>query len=255
MYNSLACMTRFCKTGYWRKERVESVLHRVWKCTGRRYGRVEEQAVSVELRLHVLAQALRNVSWCGGGGGRFTIVVLHELKPMCMRNCFRDWFLSPPFVKKCREPAVHQYTSDRSMCVPFTMNTQTTITLRSTAQLRGRKKNPEHRSNLANVVHHTFAQWRTLSRHPSLYWFEPVCIDSTSSSIPCKRSKFQATVFIYFSNTVPLHSLKHNSQRLNQRNRGLVLVTSWAKELILIKICRATVEPRTRALIISVHVN
>ena len=44
--------------------------------------------------------------------------------------------------------------------------------------------------------------------------------------------------FLYLFNTVPRHSLKHNSQRLNRRNRGLVLVTSWSKELILIKVCR-----------------
>ena len=41
-----------------------------------------------------------------------------------------------------------------------------------------------------------------------------------------------------FYNTVPLHSSKHASQRLNRRNRGLVLVARWSKELILIKVCR-----------------
>ena len=28
-------------------------------------------------------------------------------------------------------------------------------------------------------------------------------------------------------NTVPFYSLKHNSQRLNRSDRGLVLVASW----------------------------
>ena len=31
---------------------------------------------------------------------------------------------------------------------------------------------------------------------------------------------------------------KDNSQRLNRRSRGLVLVTSWSKRLIFIKVCR-----------------
>ena len=39
-------------------------------------------------------------------------------------------------------------------------------------------------------------------------------------------------------NTVPLHSLRYNSQWLNRRNHGLVLVTTWSKEMILIKDCR-----------------
>ena len=36
-----------------------------------------------------------------------------------------------------------------------------------------------------------------------------------------------ALFFLYLFNTVPLHSLKDNSQRLNRRNRGLVLVYGW----------------------------
>ena len=32
--------------------------------------------------------------------------------------------------------------------------------------------------------------------------------------------------------------MKYNSQRLNRRNRGVVLVSNWSKEVILIKDCR-----------------
>ena len=46
-----------------------------------------------------------------------------------------------------------------------------------------------------------------------------------------------AVSFFFFFNNVQLHSLKHNSQRLNRRNRGLVLGTSWSRLLILIKVC------------------
>ena len=48
--------------------------------------------------------------------------------------------------------------------------------------------------------------------------------------------------FLYLFNTVPLHSLKYNSQRLNRRNREEGLVTSWSKELISIKVCRDEVK-------------
>ena len=44
--------------------------------------------------------------------------------------------------------------------------------------------------------------------------------------------------FLSFFNTAPPYSLKYNSQRLNRRNRELVLVTNWSKDLILIKDCR-----------------
>ena len=44
--------------------------------------------------------------------------------------------------------------------------------------------------------------------------------------------------FLSLFNTLPLHSLKHDSQWLNRRNRELVLVTGWSKELILFKVCR-----------------
>ena len=51
-------------------------------------------------------------------------------------------------------------------------------------------------------------------------------------------SHFFLTFFPLFNTAVPLHSPEHNSQRLNRRNRGLVLVTSWSKELVLIKVYR-----------------
>ena len=40
------------------------------------------------------------------------------------------------------------------------------------------------------------------------------------------RNRESIRFFIYLFNTVPLHSLKYNSQRLNRRSRGLVLVTT-----------------------------
>ena len=43
--------------------------------------------------------------------------------------------------------------------------------------------------------------------------------------------------FLYVFNTVPLHSSKYNSQRLNRPNRELILVANWSKELPLIKDC------------------
>ena len=51
------------------------------------------------------------------------------------------------------------------------------------------------------------------------------------------RAHLEFCLFSLF-NTVPLHSLNYNSQRLNLRNRGLELVTNWSKELVLIKECR-----------------
>ena len=53
-------------------------------------------------------------------------------------------------------------------------------------------------------------------------------LDTISWDVRCEYMVF---FFLYLFNTVPLHSLKYNSQRLNRRNRGLVLVTSWSKEL------------------------
>ena len=49
----------------------------------------------------------------------------------------------------------------------------------------------------------------------------------------CSFLQRRRSSFCFLFNTVPLHSLKHNSQRLNRRNRGLVLVTGWSKKLIL----------------------
>ena len=46
--------------------------------------------------------------------------------------------------------------------------------------------------------------------------------------------------FLSLFNTVPLQSLKDNSQRLNRRNRGLVLVIGWSKGLIVFKVCQKT---------------
>ena len=61
----------------------------------------------------------------------------------------------------------------------------------------------------------------------------------------CCRLRLVSLMFFFFSffffsffNTVPLHSLKYNSEQLNRRNRGLFLITSWSKESILIKDCR-----------------
>ena len=45
-------------------------------------------------------------------------------------------------------------------------------------------------------------------------------------------------LFVSLFNTVPLHSLKYNSQRLNRCNRRLVLVTIWSKQLIMNEGCR-----------------
>ena len=59
--------------------------------------------------------------------------------------------------------------------------------------------------------------------------------------------------FLHLFNTVPPHSLKHNSQRLNRRNRRSVLVTNWSKELILIKVCRDEVRD-VRAIVFLVHI-
>ena len=41
---------------------------------------------------------------------------------------------------------------------------------------------------------------------------------------------------------MPLYSLKYNNQRLNRCNRGLVLVTNWSKELIMIEDCRVPLD-------------
>ena len=62
-----------------------------------------------------------------------------------------------------------------------------------------------------------------------------------------KNAKLGAALTFYgqmpsfLFNTVPLHALKQKHKRLNRRNRRLVLVTGWSKELILIKDCRGSV--------------
>ena len=44
--------------------------------------------------------------------------------------------------------------------------------------------------------------------------------------------------FLCSFNTVQLHSLKYDCQRLNRCNRGLVLVTNWSKEFVMNEVCR-----------------
>ena len=51
-----------------------------------------------------------------------------------------------------------------------------------------------------------------------------------------ERKHIMRAAFVCLFNTVPLHSLKYNSQRRsNRRNRGLELIANTSKELILIK--------------------
>ena len=57
--------------------------------------------------------------------------------------------------------------------------------------------------------------------------------DHTKATKTTMKSRFVfVSSFLSLFNTVPLHSLKCNSQRLNRCNHGLVLVTNWSKESI-----------------------
>ena len=72
----------------------------------------------------------------------------------------------------------------------------------------------------------------------------PRVIMPTRARDNCRQGTFPWVIMrllsSFFINLILYHftSLKYNTQRLNRRNRGLVLVTNWSKELILIKYCR-----------------
>ena len=66
--------------------------------------------------------------------------------------------------------------------------------------------------------------------------FNTICGGNATQRAFCVL--IHALVLPFFIYLLLLHSVKHTSQRLNRRNRGLVLVTSWSKELILFKVCK-----------------